>query len=255
MPTIRNYELITEIESSAPPTLSPLAVGNAVTANDALSLAGMLGLGLGSPGLVSSVDDLAGLKAISTATLALIDAGALVLREDTGQLYQYVVASALVSNDHNVVTPTNASGNRWVEINLLPYVISDSSSRALIDQDDFVLADCSGGAKTYTLPTAIGRRGKTFFIKKTDSSINNVIFATTGGQTIDGSSTFSFNHQYRVIGVTSDNANWHITSDYSPKLEGEGAADGDWRVFKSGTSLLVQRRESSTWTSKFEFEA
>jgi hypothetical protein len=139
-------------------------------------------------------------------------------------------------------------------VNLLPYVIASSTTRALLDQDDFVLVDCTAGAKTYTLPTAVGRLGKTFYLKKTDSSVNSAIFNTVSSQTIDGALTFSIGHQFRVIGVTSDGSNWHITSDYMPRLEGEGATDGDWRQFKSGSSLLMQRRESSVWVTKFEFE-
>jgi hypothetical protein len=164
MPQIRNYELVTDIESDSPPTLSPMEVGNALTATDALSLAGMASLGIASPGMLSSVADLAGLKAISADTLALISAGAMVLRRDTGQIYQYLVPSSLSSNDHNVVTPTNAGGNRWVEVNLLPYVVT-ATTRAVLDQDDLIVSDTTAGAQTFTLPTAVGRKGKIFLLK------------------------------------------------------------------------------------------
>jgi hypothetical protein len=53
----------------------------------------------------------------------------------------------------------------------------------------------------------------------------------------------------------SDDVNWYIVHDYTPKEGGEGATDGDWRFFKSGTSFFVQRRESGSWINKFEFEA
>lgn len=255
MPQIRNYELVTELESSTPPTLSPQEVGNALTATDALSLAGMSSLGLASPGMLNSVADLAGLKAISADTLALISSGAIVLRRDTGQLYQYIAPSSLTSNDHNVVTPTNASGNRWVEVNLLPYVVT-GTTRAVLDQDDLIVSDTTAGAQTFTLPTAIGRKGKVFSFKKISASINALNIATTGGQTIDGNaSPFSINQQNRCVSIISDDVNWYILQDYTPKEGGEGATDGDWRFFKSGTSFFAQRRESGTWTNKFEFEA
>lgn len=255
MPTTRNYELVTDFESSTPPTISPMEVGNALTATQALSLAGMTALGLGSPALVGSVADLAALKAISASTLALISSGAQVLRRDTGQIYQYVAPSSLGSNDHNVVVPSNATGNRWLQVNLLPYVVT-ANTRAVLDEDDLIVSDTTSGAQTFTVPTAIGRKGKRFYFKKTSSSINSLNIATTGGQTIDGAaSPFSMNQENRCVGIISDNANWYIFQDYTPKEGGEGSTDGDWRFFKSGTSFFAQRRESGAWVNKFEFEA
>lgn len=81
---------------------------------------------------------------------------------------------------------------------------------AVLTTDQVILVDASGGATTATLPTAVGVGGKTYTIKKTDSSVNAVIVATTSAQTIDGETTFSIEGQYDTITVISDGANWNI---------------------------------------------
>ena len=243
MPQIRNYELITDIESSSPPNISPVSVGDAIASTDALSLSGMAALGIGSPATLYPVANLAALKAISADTLALVGNGATILREDTGQFYQYVVPSTLTSNDHNVITPTNATGNRFIQINLPDYVDSSSASRAVFDQDGLIIVDATAGSKTYTLPTAVGRVGKIFSFKKIDSSTNSVIIDPNGAETVNGASTFSFNRQYRTIAIMSDGTGWNIISDYSPLLE-----DSDYSVRRAGQTLLDLDNTSTAQT-------
>lgn len=72
-----------------------------------------------------------------------------------------------------------------------------------------VLADSSASSITVTLPTASGKAGVSYFIKKTNSG-NNVIIATTSSQTIDGGSTITMNTQYQSTKVISDGANWLV---------------------------------------------
>lgn len=73
-----------------------------------------------------------------------------------------------------------------------------------------ILADATSGAVTITLPTAVGRKGQEYSIKKIDSSANAVTVATTSSQTIDGSTTKSLATQYSKTSVVSDGANWFI---------------------------------------------
>lgn len=233
MTQIRNYELVTEIESSSPPTISPLAVGDAQSATDALSLQGMENLGLGTPAIAVAVASLAALKALSADLIGLMADGCLILRRDTGQVYRLAQGSTLVSNDHNIVTPTNSTGDRWVQVELPRYVSSDSAGRAILDQDGLVLADATGGSLTFTLPTAVGRVGKTFFFKKTDSSVNSVIIDPAGAELINGAANFSFNRQNRVVGIISNGTAWHLLHSYSPLLE-----DNDHTINRSGQTLL-----------------
>jgi hypothetical protein len=76
--------------------------------------------------------------------------------------------------------------------------------------DTTILCNATSGAVTVTLPTSVGLQGKTFQLKKLDSSANACTFATTSSQTIDGSATASVTSQYGLKKVESDNANWQI---------------------------------------------
>jgi lysophospholipase L1-like esterase len=76
--------------------------------------------------------------------------------------------------------------------------------------DSVILCNASSGAVTITLPTAVGIPGRSFQVKKTDSSANACSIATTGGQTIDGVGTVSLTSQYSSRKMASDNANWQV---------------------------------------------
>lgn len=88
--------------------------------------------------------------------------------------------------------------------------ISTSTALSYTYQDHYVKADASGGAVTATLFTAVGHAGARVTIKKTDSSSTAVTIVTTGGQTIDGSSTASLTRQYDALTLVSDGTNWLI---------------------------------------------
>lgn len=70
--------------------------------------------------------------------------------------------------------------------------------------------DCATatGAYSITLPTAVGRNGKMFVIKKSDSSVNACTVATTSSQTIDGVTSVALVAQYSTLRVVSNNVNW-----------------------------------------------
>lgn len=70
-----------------------------------------------------------------------------------------------------------------------------------------------------TLPTAVGRTGKIYVIKKVDSGANIITVATTSSQTIDGATTRTLPRQYDAITVQSDGSNWIIIS-YVPGRNG-----------------------------------
>lgn len=77
-----------------------------------------------------------------------------------------------------------------------------------------VLVKATGGAGgiTVTLPTAVGAAGQMACIKKVDTGVGAVTVATTGGQTIDGVSTYLLVNQWQFVNVQSDGSNWLIVS-------------------------------------------
>ncbi len=94
---------------------------------------------------------------------------------------------------------------------LTPYV-SKSADYTLTDADHTVSVDASGGNKTMSLPTAVGRSGKKYNIKKSksDSSGNLVIIDPYGAQTIDGETSISLSVSGEVIRIQSNGSNWEV---------------------------------------------
>ena len=78
--------------------------------------------------------------------------------------------------------------------------------------DGTILGNASTGNITITLPTSVGATGRTYAIKKIDSSANVVIIATTSSQTIDAFTTEILARQFDAVQVQSDGANWVIIS-------------------------------------------
>jgi hypothetical protein len=84
-------------------------------------------------------------------------------------------------------------------------VISSNTTLAAVAKTDYMYV-CSA-ALTATMPTAVGNTNL-YTIKRTGTG--TVTVATTGGQTIDGVSTFTINTQYQAIGLISDGTNWVV---------------------------------------------
>ena len=73
-----------------------------------------------------------------------------------------------------------------------------------------ILCDASSNKITITLPTAVGKKGRTYYVKKIDSSVNPVTIKGNGSQSVDGDSTQVATIQYTALTVISDGSNWHI---------------------------------------------
>lgn len=89
-------------------------------------------------------------------------------------------------------------------------VVTKSIDYITSSNDDVILCNCSGGAITITLYTAINNSGRMIAIKKIDNSNNNVIINTNDSETIDGDPTFNLVSKDESIKVISDNSNWYI---------------------------------------------
>ena len=92
-------------------------------------------------------------------------------------------------------------------------VSASSTGRTLAyGTNPFSRAYETGGAGGITdvLPTAIGHAGQGFLVKKVDAGAGAVTIATTGGQTIDGLSTYVLTNQYQYVWVESDGANFQV---------------------------------------------
>ena len=87
-------------------------------------------------------------------------------------------------------------------------VVTLTQSQAINSQNDVVLIDCTGGARTVTLPAASS--GKIFRIKKIDSTLNAAILQAPQGSAIDGRSTRALSFQYDSLTVISTSSGYFI---------------------------------------------
>jgi hypothetical protein len=76
--------------------------------------------------------------------------------------------------------------------------------------DYTILTDATAGAITISLPDASSLSGKTYIIKKTDSSSNAVTIDPNGSQTIDGVTTYTLSTQYKYVTVQAYGGSWLI---------------------------------------------
>lgn len=91
----------------------------------------------------------------------------------------------------------------------MPDVVTKTANYTLTSLDKLLLADTTAGDKTMTLPTAVGRMGRGFTIKKIVAA-NVLTLATTSSQTIDGSTTATVTVNNTALTVVSDDSNWQV---------------------------------------------
>lgn len=84
-----------------------------------------------------------------------------------------------------------------------------TAATTLTDTDEVVLADTTSAAFAVTLPTAVGRAGRRYLVKKIGA--NALTIGTTSSQTIDGVTTETISMTQGFREVVSDGANWRVT--------------------------------------------
>lgn len=116
---------------------------------------------------------------------------------------------AAVFTGGNVGVATTAPHSRLhVDGSFAMRVRSVNSNSVALATDAVISVDASGGDVTVTLPTAVGISGRTYYIKKNDSSFNSVFVQAFGAQTIDGLNTQELSVQYESMQLVSDGAGW-----------------------------------------------
>lgn len=82
-----------------------------------------------------------------------------------------------------------------------------TSTTTLTDSQTSVWAN-NVGAITINIPTAVGRPGRVYIIKKISNNADAVTIDPAGSETIDGLTTVDLTTQYDFIVIQSNNANW-----------------------------------------------
>ena len=145
--------------------------------------------------------------------------GQLLIGNTTGN----TLAKATITGTTNQVVVTNGASSITLSTpqdiattssptfaGLLLAIANKTTTYSITSSDYFITADATSAAFTITLPTAVGKTGQMFCVKKTDASNNAVTIGTTSSQTIDGATTYLLRTKYEMVRVISDNANWHL---------------------------------------------
>lgn len=94
--------------------------------------------------------------------------------------------------------------------NLATGVATKTSAYTVLETDDIILANGSGGAFALTMPAASTVSGRVYNFKKIDSSSNYITIQADGAETIDGSNTLDLTAQYESATLVSDGTAWYI---------------------------------------------
>ncbi len=119
-------------------------------------------------------------------------------------------AMTILNNGNVGIGVTTPNSTLQVEGSFAAKFSAKTANYTLTSSDSVITIDASGGARTITLPTAVGVTGRQYTIKKIDTSSNAVTLATSNAETIDGSSTIKLYGQYQYRTLISDGTNWSI---------------------------------------------
>lgn len=89
--------------------------------------------------------------------------------------------------------------------------ITTITSDLTLDASHSVIV-CNNGAvaKTITLPSAVGIKGRVYCIKRSETSTANITVATSSSQKIDGESSILLTQVKQFITIISDGSDWKI---------------------------------------------
>ena len=105
-------------------------------------------------------------------------------------------------------------------------VVTKTANYTATIDDDVILVNTSGGARTITLPAA-ATVGHAIIIKNIGA--NNCVIDGDGSETIDGSATYTITTQNETVTLMSDGSNWYVSVTLTKSLiDGMGyAADAE----------------------------
>ena len=89
-------------------------------------------------------------------------------------------------------------------------VTTVTNNYTITDNDYVILVDATASPVTVVLPTAVGRDGRIFEVKRISTNANTVTLDGDGAETIDNSATQVYTLPYVSLTVYSDGSNWWI---------------------------------------------
>ncbi len=107
-------------------------------------------------------------------------------------------------------TPVTKKASKATVGKRLINATAKTANYTLLASDEAILFNATGGNLVAFLPAVASTNGKTYYIKKTDSSSNTVTLTADGVETIDGTSTKVISVQNGFYIVTSTGTDWKV---------------------------------------------
>lgn len=126
---------------------------------------------------------------------------------NTTDLRQAIINLGLLASGG--ATPLNLNGGQLTAAGLLLGQTTTAVNYPVTDADTAIFGDTTGGNITVTLPTAVGRAGRIFIVKKVLGG-SNVVVQAAGIETIDGANTAVITTLYASISICGDGLGWFI---------------------------------------------
>jgi len=111
------------------------------------------------------------------------------------------------------VKPNGTDFQEYINLKLV-----SKTSTYTAAEESVILANANGGAVTINLPSAVGITGRTYIIKKIDSSTNTVIIDGDSTETIDGVQTQKLVFENQYIQIVSNGNNWNILNEKTTQI-------------------------------------
>lgn len=101
-------------------------------------------------------------------------------------------------------------------------VISKTTTYSVLAADlgKVINADCSGGAFTITMLSAVTAGDGSRMTIRHVGTANTVTIAPAGAQTINGEASHVLHRQFEAVSLVSDGANWHVDGHAKPFMDG-----------------------------------
>lgn len=133
---------------------------------------------------------------------------------NTGTRFRFSRTAGFFEGSWSLVVAASASDSSTVFEQSMAFTAAAGGSGVVLSSGVgslFVnMVNCSAGARTLNLPTAVGISGRTLIFKKTDATANEFTLDPNGSETIDGNPTATVSGENTIYKIQSNGSNWIV---------------------------------------------